>query len=189
MIAGVAHRRAYVRGNRVRGGGDIDELSYVRPFRLRGQPADTENVALAHHSPETPTYVGRSWWLTYSVTTLFLASAVGLVLGIAGAMSVAFGSVYVVCVLWVAYDFLYVSAFQLRSDKSICQVQCLLRSYAFRTQSISSISLCRSGPFLFGMRRYRIRYTDPTGKQGRCTVVAWHDPSADLSVLAGITEC
>jgi len=157
-------------------------------FRLRGQPADAEIVAFAHHPPETPTYVGRSWWLSYSLTTLFVASAVGLVLSIAGAMSITFGSIYLFCVLGMAYDFLYVSAFQLRCDKSICQVQCLLRSYTFRTQSISSISQRRSGPFLLGMRRYRIRYTDPTGRQGRCTVLAWHDPSADLRMLTGIAE-
>jgi hypothetical protein len=104
--------------------------------------------------------LGRAPWLGYVTAVLSIAVALGVIMSATGELSLALGSIYFACVAWVALDFLYLDAFEIEATQDKGHARSLLRSYDFDLRSITGVR--RSPwPMLFGMRIYRVRFTDP----------------------------
>jgi hypothetical protein len=137
-------------------------------------PADIDAV-----EPQEPQVVqltlGRGKWLSYVMTVLVGAVASGILISSAGGFSLALGSIYFVCVAWIAIDFLYLDVFEIETDRDKCHAKSLLRSYEFDLRCITRVK--RSPwPMLFGMRIYRVRFVSGQREQRRLKIISTGDP-------------
>jgi hypothetical protein len=151
---------------------------------IRWLIADDQGVDNTKELPEVHFSLGRRWWLTYVVAVCVLFGALGLLL--LGEMGLPLRVIYWSSLASVACDFLYVCMFDLRCSQSRCQVSSLVRTYSIEPKSISRMKKQFRGPVLFGMRSYRVWYSDATRGTGRFTLIALTDPRPALRALSGV---
>jgi hypothetical protein len=119
--------------------------------------------------------LGRGKWVSYVVTLLLVAAALGIVMSATGGLSLVLGSIYFACVAWVGLDLLYFDAYEIVVYQDKARARSLLRSYTFDLESVTCVR--RSAwPMLFGLRIYRVRLIDPEAGHRRLKIISTGDP-------------